>query len=75
MLSRIFYSTSVWAKVPLGPADPILGVAAAFKADPAVKKVNLSIGAYRDNDGKPVILNCVAKVFLIIIHKKASQII
>lgn len=57
--SRFF---SVWAKVPLGPADPILGVAAAFKADPTPKKVNLSIGAYRDNDGKPVILESVKKV-------------
>lgn len=46
----------------MGPADPILGVAAQFKADPAAQKVNLSIGAYRDNDGKPVVLDSVKKV-------------
>ena len=40
---------SVWSKVPLGAADPILGVASAFRADKDPKKVNLSIGAYRDN--------------------------
>jgi len=52
----------VWSKVPMGPADPILGVAAQFKADPASPKVNLSIGAYRDNDGKPVVLESVKRV-------------
>ena len=46
----------------MGPADPILGVASQFKADPAAQKVNLSIGAYRDNDGKPVVLDSVKKV-------------
>jgi len=50
---------SVWAKVPMGPADPILGVASAYRADKATKKVNLSIGAYRDNNGNPVILPSV----------------
>jgi aspartate aminotransferase len=43
----------------MGPADPILGVAAQFKADPNPSKVNLSIGAYRDDTGKPVVLDSV----------------
>lgn len=63
-LSRVlrnFSAFSTWAKVPLGPADPILGVAAQFRADTDPKKVNLSIGAYRDNTGKPVVLNSVKK--------------
>lgn len=64
-LSRVLNSFSVWAKVPLGPADPILGVAAQFKLDTDPKKVNLSIGAYRDNAGKPVVLNTVRKVTII----------
>jgi hypothetical protein len=53
---------SVWAKVPLGAADPILGVASSFKVDKDPKKVNLSIGAYRDNEGKPVVLPSVKQV-------------
>lgn len=43
----------------MGPADPILGVAAAFKKDTNPAKVNLSIGAYRDNKGSPVVLGSV----------------
>ncbi len=53
------FTFSSWAKVPMGPADPILGVAAAFKTDTHPTKVNLSIGAYRDNSGKPVVLESV----------------
>jgi len=52
---------SVWGNVLQGPPDPVLGVAEAFKKDTAANKVNLSIGAYRDNNGKPVILSSVKK--------------
>jgi hypothetical protein len=48
-----------WSHVEQAPPDPILGVAEAFKADPAEKKVNLGIGAYRDEMGKPWVLECV----------------
>lgn len=41
------------------PADPILGLTAAFKASTSSKKVNLSQGAYRDDEGKPYVLKCV----------------
>lgn len=52
---------SVWGGVPMGPPDPVLGVAEAFKKCTDASKVNLSIGAYRDNNGKPVILDSVKK--------------
>ncbi|CAD8153035.1 unnamed protein product [Paramecium octaurelia] len=64
---------SVWSQVPMGPADPILGVAAQFKADPSTTKVNLSIGAYRDNDGKPVVLESVKRAEQIIKEKKLDN--
>mmetsp|Transcript_98462 Transcript_98462/g.158776 ORF Transcript_98462/g.158776 Transcript_98462/m.158776 type:complete len:466 (+) Transcript_98462:234-1631(+) len=50
---------SRWANIAMAPPDPILGVAAAYNADPATKKVNLGIGAYRDENGKPLVLRCV----------------
>lgn len=53
---------SVWSSVPLGPPDAILGITEAFKADPAAEKINLGVGAYRDEKGKPYVLNCVRKV-------------
>jgi aspartate/tyrosine/aromatic aminotransferase len=50
---------SRWSHVTEAPADPILGVSVAFKADTAADKVNLGIGAYRDETGKPWVLGCV----------------
>jgi aspartate aminotransferase len=52
-------ANSVWAKVPLGPRDAILGVTEAFKADKNPKKINLGVGAYRDDKGKPYVLPSV----------------
>lgn len=54
-------SASTWAKVPLGPPDAILGVTEAFKADSDPRKMNLGVGAYRDDSGKPYVLSCVRK--------------
>lgn len=33
----------------MGPPDAILGVTEAFKRDKNLKKVNLGVGAYRDD--------------------------
>jgi aspartate aminotransferase, mitochondrial len=38
------------------------GITEAFKADKNPRKINLGVGAYRDGDGKPYVLNCVKKV-------------
>ncbi|WAR12784.1 AATM-like protein [Mya arenaria] len=53
--------SSVWANVAMGPPDAILGVTEAFKKDSNPKKINLGVGAYRGDDGKPFILECVKK--------------
>lgn len=55
---RTFKNAS-FLKVELGPEDPILGLSVAFQADPDPKKVNLGVGAYRGEDGKPYVLRCV----------------
>jgi aspartate/tyrosine/aromatic aminotransferase len=39
----------------MAPADPILGVAVAFNADPSPLKINLGIGAYRTAEGNALI--------------------
>ncbi|KAK1923139.1 putative aspartate aminotransferase mitochondrial precursor [Papiliotrema laurentii] len=54
-------SASIWANVPQGPPDPILGVTEKFKADKSPKKINLGVGAYRDGSGKPYVLPSVKK--------------
>ena len=43
----------------MGPPDPILGVSEAFKHDSHPSKMNLGVGAYRDDQGKPFVLPSV----------------
>ena len=46
----------------LGPPDAILGITEAYKKDSNPKKINLGVGAYRDDNGKPYVLPTVKKV-------------
>jgi aspartate aminotransferase len=48
--------------VPQAPEDPLFGLMAAYRADTFGKKVDLGIGAYRDNNAKPWVLPVVKKV-------------
>ena len=52
-------SKSYLADVPLGPPDAILGIAEDFKKCTSPDKVNVCVGAYRDEQGKPWILPSV----------------
>ncbi|KAF2668620.1 hypothetical protein BT63DRAFT_414602 [Microthyrium microscopicum] len=52
-------AASTWANVPQGPPDAILGITEAFKADSNGEKINLGVGAYRDDKGKPYVLPSV----------------
>ena len=47
LTQRVVFS-NIFAKVPMAPPDPIIGVNVAFNADSDPKKVNLGVGAYRD---------------------------
>lgn len=61
LTQRVMFN-NIFAKVPMAPPDPILGVNVAFNADQDPKKVNLGVGAYRDDNGKPYVFNVVRKV-------------
>lgn len=43
----------------MGPPDPIIGLTDAYRADDFPQKVNVGVGAYRDDEGKPAVLPCV----------------
>ena len=61
-VSRVFSSSArlnAWSDVPMGPPDAILGVSEAFKRSTNPNKMNLGVGAYRDDQGKPFVLPCV----------------
>jgi len=47
------------SSIPLGPPDAILGIAADFRECTSPDKVNVCVGAYRDENGKPWVLPSV----------------
>jgi len=53
-------SASSWfSHVEEAPKDPILGITEAFLKDKNPAKINLGVGAYRDDEGRPVVLPSV----------------
>jgi len=50
---------ALFANIQEGPPDPILNTAKLFTDDPDPRKINLGIGAYRTEDGKPYVLEVV----------------
>ena len=59
---------SCFSSVPLAAPDPILHQNTLFKADTSPDKISVGVGAYRTDEGKPLILNCVKKVIYIVSH-------
>ncbi|CAK9294963.1 unnamed protein product [Gordionus sp. m RMFG-2023] len=45
----------------MGPPDAILGITEAYKKDTNSQKINLGAGTYRDDNGKPYVLETVKK--------------
>ena len=45
----------------MAPADPILGLNEAFRADPSPDKINLGVGVYMDDNGTTPIMRAVKK--------------
>jgi aspartate/tyrosine/aromatic aminotransferase len=70
-LTQKIVFTNIFAKVPMAPPDPIIGVNQAFLSDPDSRKVNLGVGAYRDDNNKPYIFKVVKKVEQQIINDPA----
>lgn len=50
---------SIFEKLQPQPEDPILSLPLYYAADPRDVKVNLGVGAYRDAEGKPQVLETV----------------
>jgi aspartate aminotransferase len=65
--------SSKFEEVKLAPPDPILGINIAFNADQDPRKVNLGVGAYRTDDGKPYVLEVVKKAEKIILEKQLNK--
>lgn len=52
----------LFAELAVAPVDPILGTSLAYNADRDPRKINLGIGAYRTEEGKPYVLPIVRAV-------------
>lgn len=63
----------IWDDVPMGPPDAILGIAQAYKACPHPNKVNVCVGAYRDEQGKPWVLPSVHEAERVIWEKNEDK--
>lgn len=62
-----------WNEIPLAPPDKILGISEAFQKDTNSKKINLGVGAYRDNSGKPIVFPSVKKAETVLLEKEADK--
>ena len=51
----------MFEKLDAIPPDPILGLIAAYAADPNPNKIDLGIGVYRDESGNTPMLECVVE--------------
>ncbi|CCL99347.1 uncharacterized protein FIBRA_01365 [Fibroporia radiculosa] len=59
--SNMSVTAETWESVPLAPPDAIYKLTYAYKDDTYPQKVNLGVGAYRDDNNKPWILPVVKK--------------
>ena len=55
------------------PLNSLLISAEAFKKDPSPDKINLGVGAYRTEEGKPLVLNVVRKAEQKIINSPTEK--
>jgi aspartate aminotransferase len=64
---------SIFKDVPVAPSDAILTLATWFKEDKFEKKVNLGIGAYRTEEGKPWVLPSVFEAQMAVCNDKTED--
>uniref|UniRef100_D3TM62 Aspartate aminotransferase n=1 Tax=Glossina morsitans morsitans TaxID=37546 RepID=D3TM62_GLOMM len=59
--------------VKMGPPDAILGVTEAYKRDTNPNRINLGVGAYRDDHGNPWVLPSVRMAEERVVSKKLNK--
>lgn len=64
----------MFASLPLLPPDPILGLSAAYQADPNPQKVDLGVGIYKDDAGRTPIMTAVAKAEQLRFNNEISKV-
>ena len=65
-------SSSHFATIPMAPPDAIMGLNDDYAKESNPLKVNVGIGAYRTDEGKPFVLSCVREAEGILAAQMAS---
>jgi len=63
----------MFEQVTAAPADPILGLTEAFKADARKEKINLGVGIYKDEAGNTPILKSVKQAEAVLLETETSK--
>ncbi len=63
----------MFERVERMPDDPILGLMAAFRADPDPRKVDLGVGVYRDDQGATPVLEAVRRAEQAVLARQTSK--
>jgi aromatic-amino-acid transaminase len=63
----------MFEQLEMAPADPILGLTEAFKADENSEKINLGVGVYKDEAGVTPVMSCVKKAEAVLLEVETSK--
>ena len=63
----------MFEKVTAAPPDAILGLTEAFKKDPRADKLNLSVGVFKDEQGRTPVLKCVKEAERRLLETETSK--
>jgi aspartate aminotransferase len=66
-------AASFWSHIPAAPADPILGITEDYNRDTNPQKVNLSVGAYRDDRGLPYVLPSIRMASAVLYQEESNK--
>ncbi len=59
--------------LPIAPPDSILGLSDAFTRDPRANKINLTVGVFKDEQGRTPILDTVKKAEEILLRSETTK--
>jgi aspartate/tyrosine/aromatic aminotransferase len=63
----------MFESIEMAPPDAILGLTEAFNRDPNPDKINLSVGVYKDANGKTPVLECVKEAERRLLDEEAAK--
>ena len=63
----------MFGSVPSVPPDPIFSLVSQFRADQRSEKINLTVGAYKDESGHTPVMSCVKQAEALILDSESTK--